>query len=170
MQDDYYTFTIPFDNKPAGLPDWATGHYGHGRNGTFKAAGVECTVRANAAGMVEVDLRNLTSKGLSANQAVVMPPAVMDELGMKWLVNRSLKWRRILARGVVGLHVETQAPHNKSDGDRIPERAKGIITEAMAAPHAALVLATVDFGVNGQGLVSLADLCDPAKFQVWEPA
>lgn len=160
---DYYTITVPFAHRPEGLPDWAPGYSGHGRNGTFKAAGVCMDIDANAAGMVTVDLRNLTSRGNTANQAVVMPPAVMDDVASQWLINRNLVWRRIIAMGLMGFEVTTEQPYTTQDGVVIPERTKGKVVAQLTPINQAIVLLWVEFGEE-KAVISATELFDQSKF------
>jgi hypothetical protein len=90
----------------------------------------------------------------------------MDLVATRWLIDRSLFWRRILAQGIKGLHVETEAPYAKSDGTMVPERTKVVITETLAAPYADLILAWVDFGEAGVDSVTLTALLDPDQFRL----
>jgi hypothetical protein len=114
----------------------------------------------------EVQLSNLTTRGVPAKHMIVMPPAVMDEIALRWLIGRSLLWRRILAQGVKGLCVETEVPYAKSDGAQVPARTKGVVTETLAAPYTGLALAWVDFGDAGVDSISLTDLLDPDQFRL----
>lgn len=160
---DQINLTIPFEHAPTTRPN---GYYGHGRNGSFKAAGVWFDAFTYQNGGTEITLRNTTSRNQAANHAVVMPAETMDQLATRWLTERSLFWRRILAQGIKGLCVETEAPYAKSDGDLVPERTKGVITDAMAAPHTGLILAWVDFGDSGVDNISLTALLDPDQFRL----
>jgi len=174
MKDHDYTLTFPFAHHPFGvyddadLPDWVRkwGYDGQSGGRNFRAAGVMLHFHVNTINVAEVQLSNLTTRGVPAKHMLVMPPAVMDEIASGWLIGRSLFWRRILAQGIKGLGVETVVPYAKSDGTTVPERTKGVITETLAAPYADLILAWVDFGEAGVDSVTLTALLDPDQFRL----
>ena len=160
-------FTIPFDHAPASLPEGSPGYTGTGRNGSFKAAGVTLTTwTSQTSNYAEVILANLTSRGSRANQAVVMPPTVMDQLAVRWLSLHGHS--EVIIAGLVGRAVESllslEASDNDTSGPRpVDPGARGTII--VAACEQGIFNALVTFG-DHYIVVPVIDFFDPAKWRL----
>lgn len=159
-------FTIPFEHKPAHLPEWVAGYTGQGRNGAFKAAGVTLEAHTSTVlNFTEIRLANLTSRGVAANQAVVIPPTIMDHLAVRWLVIRG--YGQLLADGLAGFTAEPMQPVTVTDAEgnhsETEPRQVGTVRHGVAGD---VTVITVEFAA-GQTSVLIQDLFDPAKWQLW---
>ena len=169
--DKSFTLTFPFDHHPTNLPDDADqfgwGYYGQGRNGSFKAAGVRLDCRTNVIGVAEVCLRNITSKELPANQAVVMPPEAFDQMAIRWFAASGCTG--LIKKMLAGLPVQTAALLPAEGGN--PEIPAGIYGSISSHYNVGPVVGVaVHFGEYGTYITTeIEELFDRSKFLLGQP-